>query len=653
MYVCYSLRWLSGCKRQKDLGMKKNILLCIATLLLTVNGYAQETVSGVAGSLSWEFNHSTSTLTISGEGDMPDDIYYPWDKYGYFIEKIIISDGVTSIGDRAFPNYSELTEVAIPNTITSIGDYAFEFCKKLTNITIPNSVTSIGESAFLNCYSLTDIILPNSVTSIGELAFYSCYGLTDIIIPNSVTNLGDAVFSRCLYLASISVDKDNSVYTDIDGVLFTKDKAILLRFPIAKDITKYTIPNSVTDIANSAFSFCEGLTSIIIPNSVTSIGDGAFGYCTSLASISIPSSVTSIGNGAFGDCTSLTDITIPNSVTNIGNRAFEYCTSLASISIPNSVTSIENGTFEYCTGLVSISIPNSVTSIGNRAFDYCTSLASISIPSSVTSIGNNAFYSCESLVYISVDNNNLVYTDINGVLFTKDKTTLLRFPMANTNKYTIPNTVTDIGANAFYGCEGLVSIIIPNSVTSIGTSAFLGCSSLTDVVIPESVISVGEKAFDWCRNLTSIVIPNSVTSIGEYAFGVCMNLTSVTVHWSTPLSVPEDIFSVDLSSAILKVPAGTASLYRTAEVWKEFGTIEEFDGTSIEDIMASSVRVYADGQSICIESSAAETIDIYSLNGTKLYTIRKSEGDIRIPITQKGIVIVTGSSGWTRKLINN
>ena len=320
----------------------------------------------------------------------------------------------------------------------------------VTKANIPHTikgvtVTSIGGSAFRYCTSLTSVTIPDSVTSIGEEAFYGCWDLTRLTIPGSVT----------------SIDKD-------------------------------------------AFCFCSSLTSVTIPDSVTSIGDSAFYGCEYLTSVKIPDSVTSIGSCAFYGCASLTSVTIPDSVTSIGGSAFYGCTSLTSVTIPDSVTSIGDYAFYGCESLTSVAIPGSVTSIGWSAFYGCASLTSVTIPDSVTSIGNCAFASCTSLTGIWVAEGNSHYAnDASGVLFNKDKTTLVQCP----------------GAFAAY--------TIPNSVTSIGEYAFSHCTSLTSVTIPNSVTSIGEHAFSYCTSLTSVTISDSVTSIGEYAFYDCTSLTDV------------------------------------------------------------------------------------------------------------------------------
>ena len=292
-------------------------------------------------------------------------------------------------------------------------------------------------------------------------------------------------------------------------------------------VKSVVIADGVTSIGEYAFFYCESLTSVTIPDSVTSIGKYAFFCCTSLTSVTIPDSVTSIGRRAFSNCTSLTSVTIPDSVTSIGEYAFYYCKSLTSMTIPDSVTSISSSTFASCTSLTSVTIPNSVTSIGEYAFYDCKSLTSVTIPGSVTSIGLYAFASCTSLTGIWVAEGNSHYAnDASGVLFNKDKTTLVQCPGAFA-AYTIPDSVTSIGDNTFDHCTSLTSVTIPDSVTSIGEWAFYWCTSLTSVTIPDSVTSIGDNTFDHCTSLTSVTIPDGVTSIGWRAFSNCTSLTDV------------------------------------------------------------------------------------------------------------------------------
>ena len=202
-----------------------------------------------------------------------------------------------------------------------------------------------------------DITIPATlggyrVTAIGDYAFRDCYNLASVTIPDSVTTIGDCAFYNCYRLTSIVVDINNSAYSnDSRGVLFNKNKTILIQYPEGNTGTSYTIPDIVTTIGDDAFVSCDSLTSVTIPDSVTTIGVAAFGYCTSLTSVTIPDSVTSIDTGAFEGCENLTNITIPDSVTTIGYYAFAYCDSLTSVTIPDSVTTIGDYAFYDCDSL--------------------------------------------------------------------------------------------------------------------------------------------------------------------------------------------------------------------------------------------------------------------------------------------------------------
>ncbi len=324
------------------------------------------------GKVIAKWNFEDKSLTITGTGKMKDWEYNSvsdWHKKYYrIIEKIVIENGVTDIGEFAFYYCKNLTSVNIPESVVRIGSFAFYQCINLTSTTIPNSETSIEESTYYGCSSLTNVEIPNNVTSIEQSAFYGCSSLKKIIIPSGVIDISDNVFNECNNLTEINVSDNNKQYASIDGVLYNKEQTEIIRYPLNKNEKEYNIPNSVTTIRNHAFYGCRNLTKITIPKSVTSIRESAFGKCDSLKEITIPDSVTNIESYAFYRCSSLINLTIPNSITSISGAVFEECRSLASITIPESVTSIGGDAFNECRSLTNITIPESVTSIGMYAF---------------------------------------------------------------------------------------------------------------------------------------------------------------------------------------------------------------------------------------------------------------------------------------------
>ncbi len=241
-----------------------------------------------------------------------------------------------------YPRNKKDIEYSIPDSVTSIGSGAFENCKSLASIKIPDSLTSIEDNAFFNCINLTSVDLPNSIISIGISAFHSCSSLTSIHIPNSVKSIGNNVFYECVNLKSINVAADNEKYTSIDGVLFTKDKTILIKYPTSKTDAEYAIPDSVKLIDNSAFYGCTGLTSVKMGKSTVTIDDNAFFNCKNLVNVEMSDSIKSIGKASFRSCENLTNITIPVSIKSIGSKAFDGCTSLTNTTILNHECNIND-----------------------------------------------------------------------------------------------------------------------------------------------------------------------------------------------------------------------------------------------------------------------------------------------------------------------
>ncbi len=632
--------------------MKTRILSLIVALFATITLYAYDFQYGDL------YYNITSDSTVEVVEDKSYSeltvVVIPSTLYDYY--------DVTSIGDYAFDGCSGLTFITIPNSVTSIGDYAFDGCSGLTFITIPNSVTSIGERAFNGCSGLTSITIPNSVTSIESEAFSGCTGLTSVTIPNSVTSIGDRAFKGCTGLTSITigngvtsigwyafegctgltsivVEGGNTVYdsrNNCNAIIETETNTLIRGCNIT------VIPNSVTSIGYEAFSGCTGLTSVTIPNGVTSIGDRAFSGCTGLTSVTIGNSVTSIGWYAFFGCTGLTSITIPNSVTSIEYGAFSDCSGLASIVVEGGNTVydsqnncnaiIETETNTLIRGCNTTVIPNSVTSIESEAFSGCTGLTSVTIPNSVTSIEGGAFSDCSGLASIVVENGNKVYdsrSNCNAIIEISTNTLI-----QGCKTTIIPNSVTSIGNEAFYGCTGLTSIIIPNSVTSIEDFAFTGCTGLTSLTIPNSVMDVGEDAFGGCTGLTSVLIGNNSELSMDATFFDSKNLTQVTCYANVPphIWLPKYFDTGSLTEKTLYVPAKAVSAYKEADGWKYFGHIVPIRAISTDT-----------DEPVIMPSYTEVTIAWPTTIGAKTYTIT---------ITQDGKTISSLTFDDTGLLIN-
>lgn len=462
---------------------------------------------------------------------------------------LIVPDSVTSIGSSVLDYCSDLRSVTIPDSVTYIGSHAFGNCSGLTNVTMGASVTSIGNGAFEDCSGLTSVEIPDSVTTIGDYAFGYCSGLTNVTIGASVADIGHGAFRGCSALDGIVVSGGNLNYKFVNGLLLSMDGQTLVQ-GFNGDIV---IPDGVTVIEASAFSYCSGLTSIEIPDSVTNIGESAFADCTGLKSVTIPAGVAGIGERAFCGCGALDEIVVSE-----GNANYKSVNGLllsmdgrtliqgvnGDITIPDGVTVIEYGAFEDCSGLTSIEIPDSVTAIGDFAFFHCTGLWNVAIPDSVERIGSRAFDFCDDTIYD---------TDSLPGVYLVDGWAVDRYVWSHG---TLDLTdVRGIGDYAFFGCFDLTGVTIPNGVRRIGDGSFSACDSLTSVAIPDSVVEIGDHAFSSCSSLENIVIPASVTNIGVHAFYDCQSLTSLVFEGDAPV---EELFfdSPDCTAYVHKGSSG-------------------------------------------------------------------------------------------------
>ncbi len=434
--------------------MKTSLLIAILLLtLLAVPAFAEEVASGTCGAngdnLTWTLD-SDGVLTISGSGEMADYGFNDWGEntapyYGYFMS---------------------ITSVVIENGINNIGVCAFNAFHQLASVTIADTVTSLGGGAFGNCVCLTSIFIPASVTEIGDSCFYDCRSLP-----------------------AIHVDAGNPNYCSEDGVLFNKEKTVLISCPGGKS-GSYTVPQSVTSIAEYAFS-SSNLSEIVFQEGLTSIGDLAFVECK-LSRLELPASLTHISASAFSVCYSLTDIYYAGSeeqwnqiINEVYNEDLENITihyNYSSATVVASGTCGANGDNLTWTllsdGALTVSGDGAMTdySFENRApwFEYRDSIIAVVIESGVTNIGSMSFSSCNHLE----------------------------------------------------------SVGMPDSVTRIGIYAFAWCQSLTEMALPDHLNYIGESAFDFCRGLKSVTLPGSLTVLGDRAF-MNAGLTEVKVQSGT------------------------------------------------------------------------------------------------------------------------
>ncbi len=566
--------------------------------------------SGECGeNLSWEFVPESGILTVTGTGDMEDYLASrtPWYSVRTEIKSVKISSGATSIGNNAFYGCSVLNEVSIPGGLTDIGENAFRNCAKLADVKIPDSVKTIGAGAFYasgikfvnipaavssigsdafgwcasleafnvsqdnNYYSNDEFgalfnkdkstlikypnampesgyVIPATVTSLADNSFENCYNLKVVSIPENVTSVGSGVFFNC-YLENIIVSEDNPDYSnDALGVLYNKDKTVLILYPVNGKAEEYQIPSSVQSINADAFHNAAGLKGLTLSDGITEIGDYSFLFCENLTYIHIPASVTSIGeeiiDGAVACICSDSEMAYAKEYAAANGYSFKLCQShgqgrgvIASgtcgetalwmlyndgelvVSGAGKMTDYNaNGApwANYAGEIKKLTVNSGITYISENAFYGCESLAEASIPTSVMGMGASAFEGCTGLISAFYGGNIENWCAVKfGNEFSNPAYYAQKLYISDKliTEAVIPENVTEIGAYVFAGYEAITDISF-GGAEKINDGAFMGCS-FTEIIIPEQIESIGAKVFADCADIRFIHIPASVKEIGN------------------------------------------------------------------------------------------------------------------------------------------
>ncbi len=316
-------------------------------------------------------------------------------------------------------------------------------------------VTVIGSNTFYLNSGITSVTIPASVKRIETSAIYRCLSVTSLFIPSTVEEIAEGAFNECLNIEEYIVDPTSSRYLSEDGVIYDKSKLVLLQYPTGNASTTFTVPDSVSRIADRSFMGADQLTAV-------TLGDGVF----------------DIGNLAFDGCTGLTSMVIPDEVAAIGEFAFSDCTSVATVTLSASLQTMGMGAFHTCTSLVSVTLPSSLEYVGKGIFSDCTSLQEI-----------------------LVNENSTAFVSWEGVLYDRAMTTLYQYPCGKNNtSYTVPEGVTNITDDAFLNNIALASVTLPGTLESIGTCAFLGCEALFDIYFLGDAPAVGDFWYDSWTN---------------------------------------------------------------------------------------------------------------------------------------------------------
>lgn len=399
-------------------------------------------------------------------------------------KKLVIPDTyngrhVTKINKFAFNNNFNIETLILPDTIESINDRCFQHCSNLKEVNMSSGI--IGGLSFYGCKNLNKIILGSNVTKIQASAFFGCKNLSYLMIRCKNIELEQyGNFQECFNLKEIKINNDNSSYKVIDGVLYTNDEKKIVIYPVGKETEEYIVPDTIEEIGLAAFSYAKNLKKVKIPETVDSIQSRAFEGCSALEEAYIGGK--ELGTQSFSACSNLKKVVLNNQIANLSNVCFANCSKLDEFIIESKEFNIK---------------------------------------------GYRNFSGCSNLKEIKIGKNNDSYKTIDGVLYSKDETKIILYPVGKEGEeYTIPSTVTEIGFAAFHDANNIIRTKISSSVKLVNTRAFENCENLQEVEVNSE--KIGLQSFYSCGNLKKIKLGNMVSEISHAAFGNCANLTQAT-----------------------------------------------------------------------------------------------------------------------------
>lgn len=527
-----------------------------ASIEVTVGGSTGSSDHDYLKDFKYEVNEDGTTATICA---------YKGSQSNLIIPSFIDGYKITHIGENAFRDYTGLAYIKIPGTVEEIGCHAF--CGiRINNFEIPDTVKLIKTDAFAssslqsltisdktkvesdsgsNVHFLENVEIKTLILSSGSETLDIAIGrntVETIIIPSSVTNLNIRKILSYSKLQAINIERGNSVYSSIDGVLYSKDKSELIRFPANKNITTFQIDDFVEKIGGDAFYNCISLASIKIPNGVTSIGSYAFYNCSELKNVTIPNSVSIMGEHAFENCTKLESIKMPCDLrtiygTDFMGTWFINCVKLESmilteglskrvsalrsaisdtnikkIILEDGIKEIECYALQNCSNIEEIEFCDTLEDIQYCAFKNCTSLTRIVLPNNLRFLGSWAFENCSNLNDISILSDKIEgigNAAFSGTAFYNNSENWTNEVLYIGNYLISANTVL----------EG--TYIVKDNTRVVADQAFKGCNKITEINLPDSVKFIGENSFESCYNLEKITLSKEIISFGRYAFKGC------------------------------------------------------------------------------------------------------------------------------------
>ncbi|MGN0631585.1 MAG: leucine-rich repeat domain-containing protein [Ruminococcus sp.] len=413
--------------------------------------------------------------------------------------------------------------------------------------------------------------------------------------------LGAVMAAGVFSSVPVSAEDNEKEYENLNYTISEEGTAVITN--CFQNATECTVPEEidgapVTKIADSAFSECYFLETLTIPDSVKIIGRQAFSACSQLKTIKLPKEVEKMGAGAFDGCAVLESVVMPKGITELPEASFYECTGLKTVTLQEGLEIIGSESFYGCTSLSEIVFPSSLTSINDYAFQDCQSLKKIIFPENVQNLGKYIFQGCKSLEAIETDENNPMFMDKDGVLFTKDGVTLIRYPQAKKNdSFAVPEGCSQLAAGSFTDAVHLKNIDMGNA-TTYGMDVFFRCTALESIALPEGTTDISPSMFAYCSSMKSISFPSTLKNIGDYAFYTCAALTEVTVPEGTEKLGAYSFFNcielktLRLPDSITEIGDGAMGYFAEADDQEP----EKLDGFTVEygtnDVIHSFAEKY-------------------------------------------------------------